>query len=129
MAIIGTALAVGAVVYALSLRTGAEQALPVHPVDEGAGPISDPRARPRRRGRPRTTAGDDLGFSSQGEAPAPDGLVYLPVLAGGGPRWRDRVAGVIGLIAIVVLAAAIVAVGIYQAGHMANGMIEEFLGR
>lgn len=128
MAIIGIAVGVGAIVYALSLRTGTEEALPVHSVDEAPGPVSEPeRRRPGRRAR---GGADALGFSSSGVSESDVGSqVYVPVLPSPGPGWRERLAGLVGLVAIVVVAAAILAAGVYQVGHMANEMIERFLGR
>jgi hypothetical protein len=128
MAIIGIAVGVGAIVYALSLRTGAEEALPVHPVDDVPGPVSEPAGR--RLGRQARGRADALGFSSS-DVSEPDvgSPVYVPVLPSPGPGWRERLAGLIGLVAIVVVAAAILAIGVYQVGHMANEMIERFLGR
>jgi hypothetical protein len=123
MVIIGTGLIAGAVVTALSLRAGTDEDLPAQPVERPQGLETGGRRHGRR------TAGE-LGFSSTvAEDPDSPGLLYVPVLASAGPGWRERVAGLVGLIAIVLIAATVVALAIYQAGHMANHMIEDFLGR
>lgn len=126
MAIIGIALGVGAIVYALSLRTGAEQVVPFDTGDEPPGPVTE-----ARRPQTRTRRGGSLGF---GTAPlTPDdaeggAFVYVPVLAGPGPGWRRRLAGLVGLIAMVLLGSMALAIAIYQMGHMLNQTIERFLG-
>jgi hypothetical protein len=127
LSIIGVALGVGVVVYALSLRTPDEalggEALPPAPSRSPLAWLRERTARP---------TGEELGFGPHA-APAdrasePESFVYVPVLAAPGPRWRTRIGGVVGLMAVVVVAAVAVAVGIYQLGHLLNQMVQGFLG-
>jgi hypothetical protein len=127
MAILGIALGIGAVVYALSLLAG-DETLILHPVRP-----SDPAARP------------DLGFEEPVQAPAVDGspgegsappedvsaeigTTYVP-LTTARVSWQRRVSGVVGLVALVAVGAAVLAGGIYQAGHVVNQTISKFLGQ
>jgi hypothetical protein len=134
LSIVGVALGVGVIVYALSLR-GADESLQAGPVP----PV--PGAARRRIGRPQAAAGPsqrgrDLGFGAEPEEPAPaegvhdpESFVYVPVLAAHGTRWTTRIGGVVGLMALVATAAMAIAVGIYQVGHVLNRMVSGFLGR
>lgn len=126
LSIIGVALGVGVVVYALSLRTpdrplGGE---PLPPAPGSRSPLAWLRERAAR------PTGEELGFGRNPTSAAaePESFVYVPVLASSGPRWRARIGGVVGLMAVVVIAAAAVAIGIYQLGHVLNQMIQGFLG-
>ncbi len=115
MAILGIALVVGVVVYALSLR--ADEELTLRPAADA--PKGD-------RGR---LSGDDprtMGFGPE-EPPPPGGtFVYVPVVPS--PLdWRTRLGGVAGLVVLVVLTAAILAGVIYQAGHIINQTLAKLL--
>ena len=126
VSIIGVALGVGAVVYALSLRSVDAS------VDANGLPAAPgaPRTRfgLRRANRP---TGAELGFGGAAVAeadPDAESFLYVPVLAAPGPQWRTRIGGVIGLLAIVTIAAVLVALGIYQLGHALNQLVQQFLG-
>lgn len=72
-----------------------------------------------------------IGFGEEpvagGAAPAPPpGYTYLRVSTRG-PSLRDRIQGFVGVLVLVSLAAAAIAFGIYQAGHLINQTIESFL--
>lgn len=60
------------------------------------------------------------------EAMDPD-YTYLRV-ATRGPSWRDRVAGVTGIIVLIAVSAGVLAFGVYQLGHLINATVERFLG-
>ncbi|HEX9124123.1 MAG TPA: hypothetical protein VF984_12355 [Actinomycetota bacterium] len=119
MAILGIALGAGAVIYALSLRD-ADETLALRPSpDDGEGDATP--SRPRRN-RPRA-----VGFGAGELEPAePAPSVYVPLAADETP-WQRRVAGLVGLIALVAVAAAVLAGAIYQAGHVINQTIARFL--
>ena len=114
MAILGIALVVGLIVYALSLR-GSE--LAVQPAvdapegDRGPLPGDDPRT---------------MGFGPEAPPPSGGSFVYVP-LAPSTVDWRTRLGGVAGLIVLVVLTAAILAGVIYQAGHIINQTLAKLL--
>jgi hypothetical protein len=129
LSIIGVALGVGVVVYALSLRS-ADQGLG----GDGLPPAPTTTRSPLAWLRERTArpTGGELGFGPQpatvaGE-PEPESFVYVPVLTTSGPQWRTRIGGAIGLLAVVVIAALIVALGFYQLGHVLNQLVQGFLG-
>ena len=54
------------------------------------------------------------------------GYTYLRV-ATRGPSWRDRIAGIAGIVVILVVGAAVLAFGVYQAGHAVNAIVQKFL--
>jgi hypothetical protein len=56
------------------------------------------------------------------------GYTYLRV-ATAGPTWRDRTQGFIQLLALLFVASAALAFGIYQLGHLINLTIERFLAK
>jgi hypothetical protein len=126
VSIIGVALGVGVVVYALSLRSVDAS------LDANGLPAAPTAARTRfgfRRAEPPTGAELGFGATAAGEAEADaESFLYVPVLAAPGPHWRTRIGGVIGLLAIVTIAAVLVALGIYQLGHALNQLIQQFLG-
>jgi hypothetical protein len=60
-------------------------------------------------------------------APVTDpGYTYLRIETRG-PSWRDRVAGLAGLIVMLIVGAAILAFSVYQAGHAVNDLVQRFL--
>jgi hypothetical protein len=136
VSIIGVALGVGVVVWALSLRA------PDEPVGVNRLPPAPAAARSaiaRLRRPSATPSADDLGFG-RGPAPLeggfeaepdpePESFVYVPVLHAQGPRWKARIGGVIGLLALITVGALAVAIGIYQLGHALNQMLRGFLGQ
>jgi len=115
MAILGIALVVGLIVYALSLRRGEQ--LAVQPAadtvegDRGPLPGDDPRT---------------MGFGPEAPPPAGGSFVYVPLAPSTVDR-RTRLGGVAGLIVLVVLTAAILAGVIYQAGHIINQTLAKLL--
>jgi hypothetical protein len=130
LSIIGVALGVGVVVYALSLRS-ADQELGGDGLPPAPTTARWPLAAWLRERTPRPTGGE-LGFGPQpatvaGE-PEPESFVYVPVLATSGPQWRTRIGGAIGLLAVIVMAALIVALALYQLGHVLNQLVQGFLG-
>jgi hypothetical protein len=117
--ILGIALGAGAIVYALSLRN-ADETLLVRPSSDDA----DGGPPPAGRGRNRPRA---VGFGPEELRPAEQGgSVYLPLAADETP-WQRRVAGLVGLIALVAVSAAVLAGAIYQVGHIINQTIARFL--
>jgi hypothetical protein len=84
-----------------------------------------------REGQP-ATIGFDGESSSRGEVgaePAAEpGYTYLRVRTTG-PTWRDRAQGVVELLALLFVASAALAFGIYQLGHLINLTIERFLAQ
>jgi hypothetical protein len=115
MAVIGFALGVGAIVFAISLF-GGDETLALHPGREPPGP----------------SGGGLPGFGSdereEGEDRSGDDFVYVPVTPES-ITWRTRLTGVVGLVLLVGLGAFAVAFGVYQAGHLINRTIAKFLGQ
>jgi hypothetical protein len=130
LSIIGVAVGVGVIVYALSLRS------PDEPIQSSRLPPAPGSTRSRigrLRHRAVGSTAAELGFGAEpaplGREPEPESFVYVPVLHASGPQWRTRVGGVIGLMALVTVAALAVAIGIYQLGHILNGLVEGYLGK
>jgi len=98
--VVAISLLVGVAVFVATLWAGREEELAV-----GFG------------GEPAGEAGAD-------EAGA--GYTYLRVSTRG-TSWRERLQGLVGLIVLLTAAAAALALGIYQLGHLINRTIERFL--
>jgi hypothetical protein len=85
-----------------------------------------------RIGREGPVAGFDGGSPPDGDIPAPPvdepGFTYLRV-GTMGPTWRDRTQGLVELLALLFVASAALAFGIYQLGHLINLTIERFLAK
>jgi hypothetical protein len=71
-------------------------------------------------------AEDEAVESVEAGAPPP-GYAYLQVSTQG-PRLRDRLQGVVGVILLVGVAAATLAFALYELGYLINKTIETFLG-
>jgi hypothetical protein len=56
----------------------------------------------------------------------PPGYAYLQVSTRG-PALRDRLLGLIGLVLLVAISMAVLALAIYEIGHLINRTIEAFL--
>jgi hypothetical protein len=119
LAIIGIALGVGLIAYALSLRDDdddvllAEHVRPDRPTAGPAGPEDESGA---------------VGFGP-GEGVAPgDSFAYVPVISTP-PTLRTRLMGLGGLILLVLTSAAFLAFAVYQVGHVINENLARFLGK
>jgi hypothetical protein len=118
VAIIGIALGVGLIAYALSLRSDDDLLLA-----ERVRPDRPKTVWRRREEEPRA-----VGFGpGEDEAPA-DSFVYVPVVTTPA-TLRTRLMGLGGLIMLVVMSAAVLALAIYQAGHVINQTLARFLGK
>jgi len=122
MAIIGFALGVGAIVFAVSFW-GGEDAFGLR---LGRGTEEGEQA----------SAASVLGFGSPAAVEASpadessdlgDSFAYVPVVTDT-LTWRTRVSGLLGLVLAVGLAAGVLAFGVYQAAHLVNQTIAKFLG-
>jgi hypothetical protein len=118
MAIIGIALGVGLIAYALSLRSEDDLLLA-----ERVRPDRPRTVRRRREGEPRA-----VGFGPGEDAAPADSFVYVPVITTPA-TLRTRLMGLGGLIMLVVMSAAVLALAIYQAGHVINQTLARFLGK
>jgi hypothetical protein len=107
MAIIGIALGVGAILFAFSFWGGGD----AFGLRLGRGATAPPA--------PEQSPADessDLGDSFTFVPVTPDSLT-----------WRRRVTGLLGLVLVVGVAAAVLAFGVYQAAHLINETIGKFL--
>ena len=106
-------LLVGAVVYVGTVRR--EQV----PSATGFGEPED-EVDPAPIAQPAPTAA-----AAALDGPSP-GYTYLQVSTQG-PRIRDRLAGVLGVIVLLGVGAAALAFALYELGHLINRTIEAFL--
>lgn len=100
--VVALSLLVGGAVYSATMRAGRE------------GPTAI-----GFEGSPSSAEGEGAV-----EGPGP-GYTYLRV-ATRGPSWGDRLQGFVGLVILLVVATAVLALGIYQLGHLVNETIERF---
>lgn len=100
--VVALSLLVGGAVYAATVRAGREG-----PAAVGFG----------------AEDAETEGGGSDGPGP---GYTYLRV-ATRGPSWRDRVQGFVGLVVLLIVGAAALALAAYQLGHIVNVTIERFL--
>jgi hypothetical protein len=115
LAIIGIALGVGLIAYALSLRDEDDALLEPVPPD-------------RSPAHPREDEGRAVGFGPGEEVPTGDSFTYVPVITTPA-TLRTRLMGLGGLILLVLMSAALLALAIYQAGHVVNQTLARFLGK
>jgi hypothetical protein len=118
VAIIGIALGVGLIAYALSLRNEDDVV-----VAERVSPDRPKAARRGREDQPRA-----VGFGPGEDAATGDSFAYVPVITTPA-TLRTRLMGLGGLILLVVMAAAFLALAVYQAGHVINQTLARFLGK
>lgn len=118
VAIIGIALGVGLLAYALSLRNEDDVL-----IAERIRSDRPKAARPGQEDEPRA-----VGFGPGEEAVPGDSFVYVPVTTTPA-TLRTRLIGLGGLILLVVMSAAFLALAIYQAGHVINQTLARFLGK
>jgi len=118
LAIIGIALGVGLIAYALSLRDDQDDVLL-------AEHVRPDRPTAGRQGREDESGA--VGFGP-GEGVAPgDSFAYVPVI-NTPPTLRTRLMGLGGLILLVLASAAFLALAVYQVGHVINQNLDRFLG-
>jgi hypothetical protein len=98
--VVVVSLLVGGIVYAITLWNGRR--------DEQAFGFGEPEER-----------------SDPATAPEP-GYAYLKVVTTG-TSWRSRIQGFVGLLVLLAASAAVLALGIYQLGHLINQVVERFL--
>jgi hypothetical protein len=134
-------IAVGAATYAVTIRGG--RRTPAAFGFEGGSGLSLTSGAAASVPRPDETDDEPLGAGTV--FPSPPGSERSGVLAPAtpaaatepgytylrietrGPSWRDRVAGLAGLIVMLIVGAAILAFSVYQAGHAVNDLVQRFL--
>lgn len=72
---------------------------------------------------------DTVSAPVQPEMPASEHVTYVPLAVAGRTPLRTRLAGLLGIIVLVFFSAAILALGLYQAGHLVNQTIAKFFGK
>jgi hypothetical protein len=127
VAIIAISMGVGVLVWALSLWSGADEALAL-----GHAPEAPSRWLGRRRGRPRAQGFEPIAPGAQAPPtlePTARSFTYVPVLPAGRTSWTTRLAGFLGLLLLIVGAAAVLAATLYEAGHLINQAISKYLSK
>lgn len=118
LTILGIAVGIGLIVYALSF-VGHDETIPVTQVRPD---------RPRTgRPVPRREGPEALGFGQFEPPPPPsEHLAYVPVSTD--PETaRGRLLGLGGLILLVLASAIVLALALYQAGHLVNQSLARYL--
>lgn len=121
--------------YFLTLRTGEREQL----AGLGFGPEAPARPRSHEEAAPPAPEPDPEALRASGAAGASadepaatptaragPGYTYLRI-ATSGPSSRERVQGFVGLIVLIAVSAAVLALAVYQAGHIINQTIEHFV--
>jgi hypothetical protein len=127
----------GGAVYFLTLLTGERQQL----AGLGFGPPAPTRTRSPEGVAPLLPEDEadqpSEGATAIGDTPIVDdtsvatarvgtGYTYLRV-ATSGPSTRERLQGFVGLIVLISVSAALLALAAYQAGHLINETMKHFL--
>ncbi len=110
-------LLVGVAVYVLSLRAE-DEAIP------GLG--FSPEETGGRRRRHETDAPPPAYERTSPEPGLGTTTTYLRILTNR-TSWRDRVQGFIGLVVLVMVGSAVLALSVYEVGHVINSTIAKFL--
>ena len=112
------AAAAGFLVYRVSLRWSTDRSA-AHGVP-GSGFALEPEARPATSAQQTSTVTAQV--AARVAAPpkeVPAGYLYVP-LAPGRRSWQTRVFGLVGLVIVVAVTAAVLAFTLYQGGHLLN---------
>ncbi|HEY2802340.1 MAG TPA: hypothetical protein VGJ67_00310 [Actinomycetota bacterium] len=137
LVLLGLAILAGAVVWVLSVR---------HNPQRGSSSWERPTETTSRAPAPAmasTAAGmapqpvdlveeDDPGDDPQDDqesdalSPAADSFAYVPLGISDGLNARTRLMGIAGLIALIVLTGAAVALGMWLLGHALGGLLSHF---
>lgn len=123
-------LATGGAVYFLTLRSAREE----QPAGLGFGPHSPVRARPRAEvpvgaSRAETDVESQITTETIGSDPlrsAGPGYTYLRV-ATASPSSRERLQGFVGLVLLVAVSASVLALAVYEVGHVIDQTIQRFV--
>jgi hypothetical protein len=111
---------VAAVVYVVSLRgprvdVSPHGFSPEEPLASTApAPTSPPATSPPATSLPAATT---------------EQVTYVPLAIAGRIPFRTRLAGLFGIAVLVASSAAVLAAGLYEAGHLINQTIAKFFGK
>ena len=104
--VLAVAAAAGVAAYRVSLRLSGEE------------PGSDPAGE-------GFLGGDEASFAGTG-SDLPFG--YYAVLGPGRRSWQTRLVGFIGIVLVVCVSAAVLAVAIYEIGHLVGVTLDGYVG-
>lgn len=104
--VVAVSMLVAAVVYVVSLREPRDEA-----ISHGFLPENLPAGGPV----PGAIAGEHI--------------TYVPLAVAGRIPLRTRLAGLLGIVVLVAFSAAVLAFGLYQAGHLINQTIAKFFAK
>ena len=108
--VVAVSLMIAAAVYVVSLREPREDISPRGFAPEGSLASPTPvRASPT--------------------AATTEQVTYVPLAVQGRIPLRTRLTGLFGIAVLVTFSAAVLAVGLYEAGHLINQTIAKFLGK
>lgn len=123
-------LTTGGAVYFLTLRSAREERL----ADLGFGPHTPVEHLPRAAvsvgaARAETDVESRITTETLGSdppRPAGPGYTYLRV-ATAGPSSRERLQGFVGLVILVAVSASVLALAVYEVGHIIDQTIQRFV--
>lgn len=133
-------LVAGGAVYFITLRIGEQKQL----AGLGFAPDTHARRRSDEDGDPALVATDPEAIETgqtlmagAGEPMTDEGVAAGPTRAGAGytylrvetsgPSGRERVQGFVGLIVVIAVSAAVLALAVYQLGHVIDQTIQHFV--
>ncbi len=90
---------------------------------------SPPAASPPDAGPPATSLPATSPSATSPPAATTEQVTYVPLAIAGRIPFRTRLAGLFGIAVLVASSAAVLAAGLYEAGHLINQTIAKFFGK
>jgi hypothetical protein len=140
LVLLGLAILAGAVVWVLSVRQSPQRGSSSwEPAVKPPGSDASPPEAPAMAAAAATSAASEVAASSEpvfaaegddvdtGAYPTPtDSFAYVPLGVSDGLDARTRLLGVVGLVALIVLTSAAVALGVWFLGHAVGRQLSHF---
>ena len=131
LVLLGLAILAGAVVWVLSVRHGPQRGSSSWEPSKAPSRAPAPAMASTASGMPSQPvdlvdeADLEPGEASTG-SPAADSFAYVPLGVSDGLTAKTRLIGIAGLIAVIVLTSAVVALGVWLLGHALGLQLSHF---